>query len=426
MNYTETLEYLYSALPMFQRVGKQAYKPDLNNITELCAYLGNPQQNFASVHLAGTNGKGSTSHMLAAVMQSNGYRTGLFTSPHLKDFRERIRIDGKMIPKSAVCAFIERNWQKIDGTRPSFFEMTVALAFSYFSEMGVDLAIIETGLGGRLDSTNIIKPLVSVITNIGYDHTSILGTELSQIAAEKAGIIKPRTPVIIGEYHPETSGIFDGTAAANSAPIRYASEEWKTRKWVPGLVSQQMTLENLEGRTSSFRLDLPGFYQEKNVKTVLTTLDTLSSLGYRTENAAQALGQVKKLTKLKGRWSVLGRHPLIICDTGHNAEGIREVMTQIRATPHTLLHIVFGVVNDKELQPILELLPQEALYYFCSADIPRALDPASLYEQAAVFSLNGSIWPSVIQALEAAKAAAGPDDLIFIGGSTFVVAEIIP
>ncbi len=426
MNYPETIRYLYSALPMFQRVGKEAYKPDLNNITELCSSIGNPQLKFDSVHLAGTNGKGSTSHMLAAVSQYNGYKTGLFTSPHLKDFRERIRINGKMIPKNAVCAFIEKNWDLIDTTRPSFFEMTVALAFFYFAEMGVDLAIIETGLGGRLDSTNIIRPLVSVITNIGYDHTSILGTELGQIAAEKAGIIKTHTPVIIGEYHDQTSEVFNKIAAERSAPIRYASAEWKTTRWVPGLASQKMTLENMQGITSSFRLDLPGHYQQKNVKTVLSTLDALRSLGFTMDRAEEALSQVKKLTKLKGRWYILGRHPLIICDTGHNAEGIHEVVTQIKATPHKGLHIVFGVVNDKDLQPILELLPAEALYYFCSADIPRALDGNLLCDQAAAFGLSGRVWPSVRDALNAAKAAAGKEDLIFIGGSTFVVAEIIP
>lgn len=426
MNYSQTISYLFNALPMFQRVGKEAYKPDLTNIAELCHYLGDPQDSFPSIHLAGTNGKGSTSHMLAAVLQHNGYRTGLFTSPHLKDFRERIRINGKMIPKSAITRFVHDHWAKIDATHPSFFEMTVALAFDWFAESNIDIAVIETGLGGRLDSTNIISPLVSVITNIGYDHTNILGEQLAQIAGEKAGIIKLNTPAIIGEYMEETAGVFEQKAAGLSSSLHFASRDWKTTSWTPGLASQQMILTDLNGVTAELKLDLPGHYQVKNVKTVLSTLTELRKLGIRVDNPEKALDRVKKLTGLKGRWYILSRHPLTICDTGHNAEGIREVVAQIAATPHANLHIVFGVVNDKDVKPILELLPARAKFYFCQAAIPRALDAVTLQQAGTAAGLQGESYASVDAALKAARTAAGAEDLIFIGGSTFVVAEIIP
>lgn len=411
---------------MFQRIGKQAYKPDLVNITEFCSYLGNPQNKFRSVHLAGTNGKGSTSHMLAAIMQENGYKTGLFTSPHLKDFRERIRINGKMIPKPAVTLFVKKHWEMIDETHPSFFEMTVALAFAWFAEMNVDIAIIETGLGGRLDSTNIIIPVLSVITNIGYDHTSILGEQLAQIAGEKAGIIKKNIPVVIGEYQSEIATVFEQAAALNSSNLRYASKEWETRSWNPGLDKQNLVLTDEAGSTLNLQLDLPGHYQVKNVKTVLTAIKELDKQGWRVAMPEKALKKVKLLTGLKGRWFILSKQPLIICDTGHNAEGIRDVVSQIKLTPHKGLHIVFGVVNDKDIDPILALLPKEAHYYFCNAAIPRALDATILQQQAKVFNLNGRVYSGVKPALDAAKSAASADDLIFIGGSTFVVAEIIP
>lgn len=426
MNYSQTLAYLYNSLPMFHRIGKQAYKPDLTHITELCTYLRDPQNRYPTVHIAGTNGKGSTSHMLAAVLQQNGYKTGLFTSPHLKDFRERMRVNGRMIPKSTITRFMNSHWKKIEATHPSFFEMNVALAFDWFAEMEVDIAVIETGLGGRLDSTNIIRPLVSVITNIGYDHTSILGEHLVQIAGEKAGIIKKNAPVVIGEFQEEVATVFQDKAASHVSTIRFASEDWKTTSWNPGLASQEMVLTNTLNESVSLVLDLPGHYQVKNVKTVLSTLAELKTLGYRTDHPEKALSQVKKLTGLQGRWSVLSKSPLTVCDTGHNAEGIREVVTQIDATPHAGLHIVFGVVNDKALEPILELLPRTATYYFCKADIPRALEPAELKAQALLFDLRGDEYPSVKEAFTAARLAAAKDDLIFIGGSTFVVAEIIP
>lgn len=426
MNYTKTLKYLFDALPMFQRIGKQAYKPDLIHITELCSYLGDPQTTFRSVHIAGTNGKGSTSHMLAAILQQNGYKTGLFTSPHLKDFRERIRINGKMIPKTAVTTFIKKHWAKIDETHPSFFEMTVALAFDWFAEMKVDIAIIETGLGGRLDSTNIIKPILSVITNIGYDHTSILGDKLVQIAGEKAGIIKENVPVIIGEYQTEVNSVFEITAARHNSPLRYASQEWVLAGWRPHLLNQRMVLVNDQNQKMTLQLDLPGHYQVKNAKTVLSAVDELNKLGFSITKPEIALKQVRKLTKLQGRWSILSRHPLTICDTGHNAEGIQEVVAQLAITKYEKLHLVFGVVNDKDIAPILALLPTGAQYYFCHAAIPRALDSEKLRIEAAKYQLVGKAFPSVKEALATAKLAATNDDLIFIGGSTFVVAEIIP
>lgn len=426
MNYTETLEYLFDALPMFQRIGKQAYKPDLTHITELCSYLGDPQTKFRSVHIAGTNGKGSTSHMLAAILQQNGYKTGLFTSPHLKDFRERIRINGKMIPKSTVTSFIKKHWSKIDETHPSFFEMTVALAFDWFAEMKVDIAIIETGLGGRLDSTNIIIPVLSVITNIGYDHTSILGDQLVQIAGEKAGIIKENIPVIIGEYQSEVNDVFETTAARHNSPLRYASQDWFMADWQPHLQNQRIVLEDDQKRKINLQLDLPGHYQVKNAKTVLSAVDVLNKIGFTILKPEIALKQVRKLTNLQGRWFILSRHPLTICDTGHNAEGIQEVVAQLALTSYENLHLVFGVVNDKDIAPILALLPTDARYYFCHAAIPRALEAESLRIEAAKYQLIGNAYPSVREALAAARLSATKDDLIFIGGSTFVVAEIIP
>lgn len=426
MNYTETLEYLFDALPMFQRIGKQAYKPDLTHIIELCSYLGDPQTKFRSVHIAGTNGKGSTSHMLAAILQQNGYKTGLFTSPHLKDFRERIRINGKMIPKSVVTSFIKKHWVKIDETHPSFFEMTVALAFDWFAEMKVDIAIIETGLGGRLDSTNIIRPILSVITNIGYDHTSILGDKLEQIAAEKAGIIKENIPVIIGEYQPKVAGVFETIAARNRSPLKYASQEWNLTEWQPHLRNQRMILVDDQNHTVKLQLDLPGHYQVKNAKTVLSAIHELNKMGFTIVRPEIALKQVRKLTNLKGRWFILSRNPLTICDTGHNAEGIQEVVTQLSLTRYEKLHLVFGVVNDKDIAPILALLPTHAQYYFCHAAIPRALEAETLRIEAAKYQLVGKAYQSVKEALAAARLAATNNDLIFIGGSTFVVAEIIP
>ena len=446
MNYHQTLNYLYSQLPMFTRDGASAFKKDLDNTLELCRRLDDPQHKFKSVHIGGTNGKGSTSHMLAAVLQVAGYKTGLYTSPHLKDFRERIRINGAMIGEAYVVEFVAKHQADFEEIKPSFFEMTVAMAFDVFAREKVDIAIIEVGLGGRLDSTNVISPLLSVITNIGWDHMNMLGNTLQLIAGEKAGIIKPHTPVIVGEYQPEVSQVFIDKAKSVEALLSFASEEWEVevkgeREKVKG---EGQKLEGFRGleirvgesgplspgsglRTQDLILDLTGTYQLKNVKTVLSAVAELRRQGFviADEHIAMALQQVGKLTGLRGRWEVLDQNPLIICDTGHNPEGIAEVLKNIKGINYSALHFVMGVVNDKDLTKILVMLPKEATYYFCRPDIPRGLDAENLKQQAAAFGLNGEAYSSVNTALKAARNAAGIDDLVFVGGSTFVVAEII-
>lgn len=437
MTYQQTLDYLYGQLPMFTRDGASAFKKDLTNTLMLCENLGNPQHQFKTIHVGGTNGKGSTSHMLAAVLQSAGYKTGLYTSPHLKDFRERIRINGEMISEEEVVDFVADQQENIDVIQPSFFEMTVAMAFDYFAREKVDIAVIEVGLGGRLDSTNVISPLLSVITNIGWDHMNLLGNSLQEIAAEKAGIIKPKTPVVIGEYQPEVAEIFTVKAKQENAPIRFASKKWdvciepnlendKLNNFLDVQVFSKNDARQV-GFYSSFMLDLSGLYQLKNLKTVLSALDELRKQGFeiKTDAVFIALKSVKKLTGLNGRWQILDRNPLVICDTGHNAEGIAEVLLNIANTNYEHLHFVLGMVADKDSGKILSLLPQEATYYFCKPDIPRGLDAKILKQQAAVFGLNGNDFDGVKEAFAAAKKNAKPEDLIFTGGSTFVVAEII-
>lgn len=434
MTYQQTLDYLYQQLPMFTRVGVSAFKKDLTNTLLLCEKLGNPQHQFKSIHVGGTNGKGSTSHMLAAVLQTAGYKTGLYTSPHLKDFRERIRINGEMIPEQEVVDFVETQQENMLKIEPSFFELTVATAFDYFAREKVDIAVIEVGLGGRLDSTNVITPLLSVITNIGWDHMNLLGNSLQEIAVEKAGIIKPKVPVVIGEHQSEVADIFIAKAEQESAPIRFASEEWILQKaeksnplseYLEVLVQQKSLL--FQDLTSLFELDLTGTYQLKNLKTVLSSLDELQKSGFNIsyDTVFTALKQVKLSTGLNGRWQTLSRQPLIICDTGHNPEGIKEVLENIIATPHNELHFVIGMVNDKDSSKILSLLPKQATYYFCKPDIPRGLASEVLKEQAENFDLLGTNFNTVKEALATAKQNAQPEDLIFIGGSTFVVAEVI-
>ncbi len=439
MNYQQTLRYLYSQLPMFTRDGPSAFKKDLGNTLALCSRLDNPQHKFKTVHIGGTNGKGSTSHMLAAVLQVAGYKTGLYTSPHLKDFRERIRINGVIISEAYVVEFVAKHQADFEEIKPSFFEMTVAMAFDVFAREKVDIAIIEVGLGGRLDSTNVINPLLSVITNIGWDHMNMLGDTLQLIAGEKAGIIKPHTPVIIGEYQPEVSQIFISKAKSVDAPISFASEEWSLevkgesleekgeRRKEKRLVGLAITIKDSELRTQDLRLDLTGTYQLKNVKTVLSAVAELRRQGFAIsdENVAIALSQVSKLTGLRGRWDILSHDPAVICDTGHNPEGIAEVLKNIKNINYDALHFVMGVVNDKDISKILAMLPKDATYYFCRPDIPRGLDEENLKQQAADFKLNGEAYSSVNAALKAARNAAGIDDLVFVGGSTFVVAEII-
>jgi len=445
MNYTQTLDYLYTQLPMFTRVGASAFKKDLTNTIELCARLDNPQHKFKTIHVGGTNGKGSTSHMLAAVLQTAGYKTGLYTSPHLKDFRERIRINGEMISEQEVVDFVAIHQPDFEEIEPSFFEMTVALAFDAFARHQVDIAIIEVGLGGRLDSTNIITPLLSIITNIGWDHMNMLGNTLPEIAAEKAGIIKPNVPVIIGEYQEEIASVFTNKATTNNSKLSFASEQWKIQETrdkkqetrdkeqetaksgelLP--VALKSTDHHSSLTTHYLQLDLTGTYQLKNVKTVLSAVEELCEKGFNISNeqVAKALSQVKTLTGLAGRWHTLSTHPLTICDTGHNADGIAEVLKNIAAIPYEQLHFVIGMVNDKDITKVLSMLPKDAIYYFCKPDIPRGLEASHLQEQALIFNLHGKSYLSVINALEAAQSAATDKDLVFAGGSTFVVAEIV-
>ena len=384
-DYRSALDYLYTSLPMFQRVGAAAYKADLVNTIKLCDALNNPQHKFKSIHIAGTNGKGSSSHMIAAILQSAGYKTGLYTSPHLKEFTERIKIDGAEIDQEYVVDFVNRIRPEIEKVQPSFFEITVAMAFDYFALHKVDFAVIETGLGGRLDSTNVIMPLVSLITNIGYDHMELLGDTLPKIATEKAGIIKPGVPVIISERQVEVETVF----------LTKATE-------------------------------LKGDYQRKNITGVLKTIDVLKDQGYKItdQHSKDGIENVIRLTGLKGRWQKLGESPLIICDTGHNAEGLVEVVQQIRSQKYKKLFFVLGMVGDKDISKALKLLPKEAYYIFCRASIPRALDAHILSEKAKVEGLNGEVIPNVNQAIAFAKSKAEKVDFIFIGGSTFVVGEI--
>jgi dihydrofolate synthase/folylpolyglutamate synthase len=437
MNYNETLQYLYTQLPMFTRDGASAFKKDLTNTLELCRRLDNPQHKFKSVHVGGTNGKGSTSHMLAAVLQTAGYKTGLYTSPHLKDFRERIRINGQMISEQTVIDFVEHHKADFDEIAPSFFEMTVALAFDVFAKEKVDIAIIEVGLGGRLDSTNVITPLLSVITNIGWDHMNMLGNTLQLIAGEKAGIIKPGIPVVIGEHQPEVANVFIDKANQTDSELRFASEEWITEK-VKGEsqnakgATEELLEIHIQSKDSGLKaydlaLDLPGTYQLKNVKTVLSAIDELREQGFiiSDDHIQTALKQVKILTGLHGRWETLSHNPLTICDTGHNPDGIEEVIKNIESVEYQHLHMVIGMVNDKDTGKVLPMFPKDATYYFCKPDIPRGLDAEIMKAQAEVYGLIGDAYPSVKEALLSAQKNAGVDDLVFVGGSTFVVAEVV-
>lgn len=428
MTYQQTLDFLYSKLPMFTRVGAVAIKKDLHNTIEMCARLDNPQDKFKSIHIAGTNGKGSTSHMLAAILQKAGYKTGLYTSPHLKDFRERIRINGKMVPKSFVTDFVKNQTTVIAAIEPSFFEVTVAMAFDYFAKEQVDIAIIEVGLGGRLDSTNIITPELSVITNISLDHTNILGNTLPEIAFEKAGIIKKNIPVVIGEKHPETINVFKDKAKTENAPISFAEDSLKVIKSTKKATSLALDINlNDQSLFSKLKLDLSGTYQQKNILTVIQSILKLRELGFtiKDETIYTALKDVKKITGLQGRWQTLAKKPLIICDTGHNKAGITEVLKNINATKYDNLHLVIGMVKDKDIDGVLALLPQNANYYFCEPNLERALAANELAQNAAKYHLKGDSFKTVKEAFENAKKHASTNDLIFVGGSTFVVAEIL-
>jgi len=426
-SYEDTLRFLYDALPMFQRIGAAALKNDLSNTWKLCEALGNPQEKFKSIHIAGTNGKGSTAHMLASILQSAGFRTGLYTSPHLKEFTERIRIDGGEVTQEFIVDFVNRTHGLIDEIKPSFFEITVAMAFDYFARHPVDVAVIEVGLGGRLDSTNVILPEVSVITNIGWDHKSLLGDTLEKIAGEKAGIIKPNVPVVISERQPDVENVFLEQGKSLNAPVYFAEDHLQViQHEADGQVLLNIYRDaNLE--YTDLAPAVQGFYQRKNILGVIQAIDLLRQRGWSitNEDVDKGLRNVIAQTGLKGRWQVLGISPLKVCDTAHNAEGIREVVNQIRVQPYETLHMVVGMVNDKDIEPMLQLLPAEAKYYFCQAKIPRALDAATLANKATeVAGLSGTVIPDVREAISAAGDNASPNDMIFIGGSTYVVAEI--
>ncbi|MFL5753916.1 MAG: bifunctional folylpolyglutamate synthase/dihydrofolate synthase [Bacteroidia bacterium] len=429
MNYRQTLDYLYTQLPMFHRIGAAAYKADLKNTLAICKLLGNPERKFKAVHIAGTNGKGSSSHMLAAVLQKAGYKTGLYTSPHLLDFRERIRINGKMIPKKKVTDFVKKHRAAFDKIQPSFFEWTVGLAFEHFAENKVDIAIIEVGLGGRLDSTNVIRPLVSLITNIGFDHMNLLGDSLPKIAAEKAGIIKPLTPLVVSQYQKETAKVFLRTAEKVNAPLVFASKEYELLFYTWNQQYLHVSFrEKKSDAIEEIKTDLNGTYQVKNLLGVLKTLELLQKKGFKKikpEVISSALKNVQKLTGLMGRWQVLSKDPLTIADTGHNSDGIKEVLANLERYSYKKLHFVLGVVNDKDVSGILKLLPATALYYFTRASVPRALPEKELLTLAKKHRLKGQTFPDVKSAVKSARQAAAKDDLIFVGGSTFVVADAL-
>jgi dihydrofolate synthase/folylpolyglutamate synthase len=429
--YQQVLDYLYSQLPMFQRTGAVAYKDNLDNTIRLDEMFGHPHLSFKTIHVAGTNGKGSVSHMLASILQEAGYKTGLYTSPHLKDFRERIRVNGEMITEKAVVQFTELFQQKneIEKIEPSFFELTVSMAFDYFRSMEVDVAVIEVGLGGRLDSTNIITPEISVITNISFDHMALLGDTLAKIAAEKAGIIKKDVPVVVGETSPETSFVFEQFAKKMQTELTFADQLYQTdysMLTIDGKQSLNVT-KNDQLFYPELKLDLLGIYQRFNVQTVLKVIDLLNEQGWNLSESVirKGLLNVIQNTGLLGRWQITGHNPLTICDTGHNPAGIKLVVEQINQTAWKALHMVIGMVNDKDQDEVLSLLPKNAQYYFTKASIPRAAEPEVLAAKAERFGFKGNCYPTVRQALSAALANAGENDLVFVGGSTFVVAEIL-
>jgi dihydrofolate synthase/folylpolyglutamate synthase len=433
MQYPEAIDYLYSRLPVFHRIGAKAIKPGLTNILRLCDALGNPQQKFQSIHVAGTNGKGSTSHMLAAVYQAAGYRVGLYTSPHLKSFTERIRINGQPISDAEVAAFVTRHQTLIETVEPSFFEVTVAMAFAYFAGQNLDVAIIEVGLGGRLDSTNIIIPLASVITNIGYDHTDILGETLPLIAGEKAGIIKPGVPVIVGETQPETEPVFRSVAEANQVPITFADQQYQLtdqglangRRRV-GVSSSTASRRGLQVNTlSGLVLDLIGLYQLNNLATVLATVSVLQEKFPVTSEAQQVgLGAVVTLTGLLGRFQILQESPWVIADTAHNPAGITALLETVRSLSYDKLRIVIGLVSDKDRGKVLSILPADARYYFCQAQSPRALPADQLQEEAVDFGKQGESYPDVNTALRSALQMSTSKELILVTGSNYIVAEL--
>ncbi len=432
MTYRQTIDYLFSRLPLFSHIGSAAFKKDLTNTIRLCEFLKNPQSKFKSIHVAGTNGKGSVSHMLAAILQTAGYKTGLYTSPHLKDFRERIKVNGdpdgyREVSEDFVIAFTERMKPLIEEISPSFFEITVAMAFEYFFQKEVEIAVIEVGLGGRLDSTNIIMPELSVITNIGWDHMNMLGDSLEKIAFEKAGIIKHGVPVILGEVIPETKPVFEQAAKEKNAPLSVAALKrhisdwhWKKHELITEVAEENKTDHSI------YHLDLSGIYQTKNLLTVLEACSQLKQQGWKIDDQIiyKGLKQVKKLTGLHGRWEIIHQSPLVVLDVAHNADGITQLVRQLEVTDHHNLHIILGLVKDKEIEKILSLLPANAEYYFTKAQIPRALPENVLMEKANNAGLKGESFSEVNSALHAALNKAHNDDLILVCGSVFLVGEV--
>lgn len=424
MNYQETLNWLFSQLPMYQREGQAAYKANLDNTLALDEYFKHPHTHFKTIHIAGTNGKGSVSHMLASILQEAGYKTGLYTSPHLKDFRERIKVNGEMVSEQYVIDFVENNKNLFARIHPSFFEMTVAMAFKYFADRQVDIAVIEVGLGGRLDSTNVITPQASVITNISFDHMALLGDTLEKIAGEKAGIIKPGIPAIVGIRDKEYDFVFEKKAASVNTTLSFASEQWKVEKNPEG----NYHLKRSSGEEyCDLSCELKGDYQRKNIPTVVETIPVLRAAGLHiTEGQVRAgISHVITNTGLYGRWQKLAQHPLTICDTGHNIDGITEIVRQLQKCQYEQLHFIIGMVNDKDVDHVLCILPPKAIYYFTKASIPRAMNEEILAEKARMAGLQGKCYPTVATAYEAARQNATEKDMIYIGGSTFVVAEVL-
>jgi len=428
MDYPQTIDFLFNRLPMFSRIGAAAFKNNLDNELALCDFLGNPHRKFRTVHVGGTNGKGSVSHMLASVFQTAGYKTGLYTSPHLRDFRERIKINDKPVRKEFVVDFTERVGNLISEIEPSFFELTVAMAFEYFAQEHVDIAIVEVGLGGRLDSTNIITPDLSVITNISYDHMNMLGDTLEKIAFEKAGIIKPFIPVVVGEHQPAISAVFEKMAEDQSADLSFADQQRFIAEWK--FENHKLVAEVTSPHSNDkqyYYLDLTGIYQTRNLLTVLESVHILRAKGWNLpeEKVKKALSRVKKLTGLYGRWELIHQQPMIVLDVGHNEEGIRQITRQIEITDHEELHVVIGLVKDKEIEKILALLPRHANFYFTKAQIPRALPEEQLAEKAHTLGLKGDPYPDVNTALQTALNNCSKKDLIVVCGSVFVVGEVM-
>ncbi|MFP4526323.1 MAG: bifunctional folylpolyglutamate synthase/dihydrofolate synthase [Bacteroidales bacterium] len=428
-NYEQTLQWMFQQIPMYQRTGKAAYKVDLSMTHRIDEHFKHPHKHFKTIHIAGTNGKGSVSHMLASVLQAAGYKTGLYTSPHLKDFRERIRVDGEKVQKQFVMDFMKDNKSFFMDVKPSFFEMSVAMAFEYFKLKKVDVAVVEVGMGGRLDSTNIIQPEVTAITNIGYDHTQFLGNTLEEIAYEKGGTIKDNVPVVIGETYPSTEKIFRKLAHEHNAPIYFADQEYRLipRKISDELFNRFDVVNGEVKKIDNLQTDLLGKYQEKNIITALKVIDVLKNKRFviTGESLREGMMNVNTNTGFIGRWYVLGHSPMIICDTGHNREGLQYTIDQLKKLNHKELHFILGFVNDKNLDTILDLFPGNAHYYYSKANIPRAMDEKKLAEKAAEYGLTGETYLTVADALSSAKERASTTDIIFVGGSTFVVSEVI-